>query len=104
MLYVLYIYDILEGVDSEMRIFTDDTTAYRQIYTPPDHVTLESAINKLSNWANTKQVDFNVSQCAILSVTTQEKQIRITWTLSSTQHYRGNRTLAEQHQKDTWLS
>ena len=67
----LYINDIAEGVISQMRMFADDCIVYRQIHTPADHFTLASDVNKLLSWANTWQMYFNVSKCAVLSVTTK---------------------------------
>ena len=69
MLFLMYINDITTVV-SQMRIFTDDSIVYRQIHTPSDHFTLASDLNKLLSWAKTRQVDINVSKCAVLSVTT----------------------------------
>ena len=46
-LFLLYINDIAKGVASQMRIFAGDSIVYRQIHTPPNHLTLESDLNKL---------------------------------------------------------
>ena len=54
MLFFMYINDIAEGVTSQMRMFAD-----------------ESDLNKLLSWEKTWQMDFNVSKCAVLSVTTK---------------------------------
>ena len=106
MLFLMYINDIAEGVTSQMRMFADDSIVYRQIHTPADHFTLASDLNKLLSWAKTWQMDFNVSKCAVLSVTTKRnistynyfmgsQQIPRTDNqdylgLPSTQNYRGN--------------
>ena len=71
MLFLMYINDIAEGVTSQMRMLADDSIVYRQILTPADHFTLASDLNKLLSWAKTWQMDFNVSKCAVLSVTTK---------------------------------
>ena len=60
-LFLMYIYDIAEGVTSQMRMFADDSIVYRQIHTPADHFALASDLNKLLSWAKTWQMDFNVS-------------------------------------------
>ena len=67
----MYINDIAEGVTSQMRMFADDSSVYRQIHTPADHFTLASDLNKLLSWAKAWQMDFNVSKCAVLSVNTK---------------------------------
>ena len=67
----MYINHIAEGMTSQMRMFADDSIVYRQIYTPADHFTLVSDLNKFLYWAKTWQMDFNVSKCAVLSVTTK---------------------------------
>ena len=71
MLFLMYVNDTAEGVTSQMRMFADDSIVYRQIHTPADHFTLASDLNKLPYWAKTWQMDFDVSKCAILSVTTK---------------------------------
>ena len=67
---LLYINDINEGVNSQMRLFTDDSIAYRVIQSSADHLALECDLNKLNRWAKAWQVDFNLSKCAVLSATT----------------------------------
>ena len=47
MLFLLYIYNINEGVNSQMRMFADDSIVYREIQTSADHLALESNLNKL---------------------------------------------------------
>ena len=103
----MYINDIVEGMTLEMRMFADDSIVYHQIHTPADHFTLASDLNKLLYWAKTWQMDFNVSKCAVLSVTIKRnisvydyfmRSQRLPrtdnqdylWGLPSTQNYRGN--------------
>ena len=115
MLFLMYINDIAEGVTSQMRMFADDSIVYRQIHTAADHFTLASDLNKLLSWAKTWQMDFNVSKCADLSVTTKtnisaynyfmgSQQIPRTDNqdylgLPSTQNYRGNHISAKSRTK-----
>ena len=47
MLFFLYINDLNEGVNSQMRLFADDSIAYREIQTLADHLALEFDLNKL---------------------------------------------------------
>ena len=102
-LFLMYINDIAEGVTSQMHMFADDSIVYRQIHTPLT-ISLASDLNKLLYWVKTWQMDFNVSKCAILSVTTKRNKpittswgankyhgltTRTTWGLPSTQSYCG---------------
>ena len=73
MLFLLYINDITDGIDSGMRLFADDSIVYREIQSPADHHQLELDLDKLHEWASTWQMAFNVSKCAVLSITTKRK-------------------------------
>ena len=73
MLFLLYINDIADNVDLQMRPFADDSIVYREICSPEDHRTLEQDLNKLHTWARVWQMDFNITKCAIVSVTTKKK-------------------------------
>ena len=73
MLFLLYINDITDGIDTGMRLFADDSIVYREIQSPADHHQLELDLDKLHEWASTWQMAFNVSKCAVLSITTKRK-------------------------------
>ena len=73
MLFLLYINDISDNVDSLMRLFADDSLVYRELCSPEDHWILEQDLNKLHTWACVWQMNFNVTKCAVVSVTTKKK-------------------------------
>ena len=61
MLFLLYINDINEGVNSKMRPFADDSIVYREIQTSADHSALESDLNKLHRLVSYDQEEaFNI--------------------------------------------
>ena len=70
---LLYINDITDGVSSTMRLLADDSILYRDIHDPRDQETLVADINILHDWAKTWQMDFNVSKCAVLTITNKRK-------------------------------
>ena len=70
---LMYINDINEGVTSQLRLFADDIIVYCEFQTSADQLALESDLNNLHRWAKTWQMDFNVSNCAFLSITTKRK-------------------------------
>ena len=74
-LFLLYINDIPEGVHSKMRLFADDSIVYREILTPQDHISLNNDMDTLHQWATMWQMDFNVTKCAVLSITTKKKTV-----------------------------
>ena len=61
MLFLLYINDINEGVNSKMRPFADDSIVYREIQTSADHSAFESDLNKLHRLVSYDQEEaFNI--------------------------------------------
>ena len=51
LLFSLYIYDITEDIDSELRCFADDCVCYREIKDIEDTVKLQEDIDHLGCWA-----------------------------------------------------
>ena len=64
--FLVYINDIANSIQSQLRLFADDCIMYRTINTPEDHTTLQQDLNQLSKWATTWQMEFNISKCNIL--------------------------------------
>lgn len=60
LLFIIYINDIVDGINCNIRLFADDTSIYVII---DDHTIAvdhrNSDLNRISNWANTWQVNFN---------------------------------------------
>ena len=51
LLFSLYINDITEDIDSELRLFADDCVCYREIKDTEDTVKLQEDIDRLGYWA-----------------------------------------------------
>eukprot|EP00057_Strongylocentrotus_purpuratus_P026134 XP_011680608.1 PREDICTED: uncharacterized protein LOC105446017 [Strongylocentrotus purpuratus] len=68
-LFLLYINDIQDNIQSTMRLFTDDSTLYREIRRTEDLQVLEDDLQQLSRWSSNWMMDFNVKKCAILTIT-----------------------------------
>ena len=69
-LFLLYVNDITENIQSQMRLFADDCLIYRTVTSTQDHIILQDDLNALTTWANIWQMEFNVSKCKILQVST----------------------------------
>ena len=56
-----------------MRLFADGIIVYSETDTPADHLAREPDLSKLHHRTERWQMEFKVSQCAVLSVTTKRK-------------------------------
>ena len=68
-LFLLFINDLPDGLQSPVRLFADDCVLYRQISTPADAITLQRDLDMLGQWEQKWQMDFNPSKCHVLHVT-----------------------------------
>ena len=55
-LFLFYIYDISEGLNSTVRLFADDTIAYLPIKSKRDSRLLQDDLNRLADWETKWQV------------------------------------------------
>ena len=69
LMFLLHINDIAKGINSPLRLFSDDCLLYRVINGVEDTNRLQEDLNKLSKRANTWQLKFNVSKCTIIRCT-----------------------------------
>ena len=85
-LFLIDIHDIVENINSNIRLFADDCVVYRQIDSPQDHLILQEDLDKLVEWSDTWQMEFNVDKYVIMNIGT----LRIT---SKFEHKMKNKTL-----------
>ena len=50
--------------------FADDILLYRPINTPRDHGILQKDLNTLIKWSNDWMMEFKISNCNVIQVTT----------------------------------
>ena len=81
-LFLIYINDIITNIHSELRLFADDILIYRPIYSQSDQKILQDDLTTLIKWANEWQMDFNVSKCNILQVTTRHTTKKFTYQMN----------------------
>ena len=74
LLFSLYINDITEDIDSELRLFADDCVCYREIKDTEDTVKLQEDIDGLGCWARSWGMRFRPVKCNIMQIT--RKQIK----------------------------
>ena len=71
LLFLLYINDITDNIQSNIRLFADDCIVYRTIRSQDDSCKLQNDISSLLKWAETWQMRFNCKKCYILSISRQ---------------------------------
>ena len=68
-LFLIFINDIKDNLKSPIRLFADDCVIYREILSELDHQILQEDLQKLSSWAETWLMTFNIKKCAVVSIT-----------------------------------
>ena len=69
-LFLLYINDITTNIHNQLHLFADDCLVYRLVNSTDDHQILQSDLDTLTTWTRRWQMEFNVSKCKILQVST----------------------------------
>ena len=69
---------ITNQIQSNIRLFADDSIVYREIRSPADHHILQTDIQKLTDWSNKWQMNFNTSKCHLLTITHKPKPSEFT--------------------------
>ena len=82
-LFLLYINDITNQIQSNIRLFADDSIVYREIRSPADHQILQTDIQMLTDWSKKWQINFNTSKCHLLTITHKPKPSEFTYTISN---------------------
>ena len=72
-LFLPYINDINENVESSIRLFADDSIIYRKINSNIDHQILQTDLIQLEKWSDKWQMQFNISKCVHLPITNKTK-------------------------------
>ena len=75
-LFVVFINDLPDCVDSEVFMFADDTKLYRTIAHQSDIQTVQNDINNLFNWSEKWLLCFHLDKCKVLPITTKHSSNR----------------------------
>ena len=67
-LFNVFIIDIVDNINSEIRLFADDCVCYRQIRSHEDHIALQKDIHHLGDWAQRWNMRFEPSKCKIMHI------------------------------------
>ena len=75
LLFVIYINDLLDEIDSDGFLFADDTKIFRKIASQEDSSILQSDINKLQKWSEKWLLKFHPDKCHVLSLGKEERTV-----------------------------
>ena len=68
LLFVIYINDLLDEIESDGFLFADDTKIFRKIVSAKDSEILQSDIDKLEIWSKRWLLKFHPNKCHVLSL------------------------------------
>ena len=68
LLFIIYINDLETGVNSDISKFADDTKIARSVKNICDARMLQDDLNRLYEWSEKLQMEFNVNKFSIMSV------------------------------------
>ena len=71
-LFLIYINDVPKQVESDVKLFADDTKLYRKIEKQEDRITLQSDLCKLCEWSRNWQLKFNINKCKRIHIGNNE--------------------------------
>ena len=72
-LFLIYINDINNDIQSKLKLFADDSGLYREINCPEDHMILQNDLNTLAAWSDKWLMSFNIKKCVVMSITRKHK-------------------------------
>ena len=72
-LFVIYINDIINNLNSQAHLFADDMKLYRRINNDTDYNVLQSDINKSDEWTRLWLLKLNPEKCKCMTLSINKK-------------------------------
>ena len=69
LLFLVYINDLPQNISSEVRLVADDCAMYREIHNNFDQDQLQDDLDKLAQWQDEWQMQFNIKKCFVMRIT-----------------------------------
>lgn len=76
LLFLAYINDMPEGIQSTVKLFADDSLLYRKISSKQDCVELQQDLDRLQEWEKKWQMAFNAEKCEVLCISNKKHPIQ----------------------------
>ena len=75
-LFLIFINDLPEILQSIVKLFADDTKLYRTIVDKNDETILQNDIDQIAAWSERWQIPFNVNKCKVLKVGKNDQNVK----------------------------
>ena len=77
LLFLIYIDDITECIQQpvSVKLYADDVKLYTSVRSVSDYSTLQSCLQRISEWSVTWQLPMSVSKCSSLNIATQHNKL-----------------------------
>ena len=76
LLFLLYINDLPENIQSQVRLFADDTAVYLTVTNMQDSQVLQSDLESLQHWERTWDMEFNPGKCQVIHITRSKSPVK----------------------------
>ena len=83
LLFVIYINDLPENIDSDLYLFADDTKFFRQINSYQDCWTVQKDLNLLELWSRKCLLKFHPDKCVVLRLKSNQETAKYTYRLNN---------------------
>ena len=80
-LFLLYINDLPDNIQSNVRLFADETPVYLTVHGQEDADILQDDLNVLQEWEKAWDMEFNPSKCQVLHISRSRKPIKQSYTM-----------------------
>ena len=81
LLFLLYINDLPQNIQSQVRLFVDDTAVYLTVSSFKDVNILQADLDTLQEWERTWDMEFNPGKCQVLQITRSKQPLQSQYTL-----------------------
>src|SRR6218665_1193904 len=68
LLFLIYVNELPDIIESSVRMFADDTKLWRKIQNEEDEQILQQDLDRLENWSETWLLKFNASKCKVMQI------------------------------------
>ena len=80
-LFLLYINDLLDNIQSNVCLFADDTAVYLAVQGQEDTDIIQNGLNILQEWGKAWDMEFNPSKCQVVHISRSRKPIKNKYTM-----------------------